>query len=182
MTVAASCQRPPSRADSAGAPNTPDTAARIVPVPSRAFDSATRVVSTSEPTPDIASGIVSITGTSFEKQLVLRSGDSSIYLSAGPSDSAALSRMGDIEVVVAGKRAGKKFQVERFMALSVGGSRVVDGVLRKDGDQLWLETGNDRVRLGNPPTALRSMIGARVWVGGSLDKGPNVYGVIVPAH
>jgi hypothetical protein len=89
--------------------------------------------------------------------------------------------MGDIEVLVTGKRAGKRFQVERFRALSVSGSPVVDGVLRSEGGQLMLETSNGRIRLGNPPDALRNMIAARVWIGGPLDKGPNVYGVIAPA-
>jgi len=37
-----------------------------------------------------------------------------------------------------------------------------------------------RIPLGNPPAALRNMIGARVWIGGPLDSGPNVYGLITP--
>jgi len=36
--------------------------------------------------------------------------------------------------------------------------------------------------LGNPPAGLRALIGARVWIGGSLNTGPNTYGVIVPAQ
>lgn len=131
--------------------------------------------------PDSLTGIVSITGTAFEQQLVLRSGNATIYLSAATSDSAALSRMGGIEVLVIGKRTPNLFRVEHFTALSVAGSPVVDGVLRNDGGQLLLETNHGRISLGNPPAALRSMIGARIWIGGSLDRGPNIYGVIIPA-
>ncbi len=131
--------------------------------------------------PDSATGIISITGTSFEKQLVLRSGNSAINLSAAPSDSAALSRMGDVEVLVTGKRSPRKFEVSHFTAIRVGNYPVVDGVLRNDGGRLVLETAKGRIPLGNPPSALRQMVAARIWIGGPLDKGPNVYGVIVPA-
>lgn len=132
-------------------------------------------------TPDSLTGIVSITGTGFEPRLVLRSGATTTRLTASSPDSAALSRMGGVEVLVVGKRTPSAFRVERFTALSVGGSPVTDGILRSDGDRLVLETSRGRIPLGNPPVALRSMIAARIWIGGPLDKGPNVYGVIVPA-
>jgi hypothetical protein len=35
-----------------------------------------------------------------------------------------------------------------------------------------------RVRLGNPPAALRDLVGARVWITGPTETGPNPYGVI----
>lgn len=136
--------------------------------------------SVAESAPDSLAGTVSVTGTSFEKRIVLRSGDSSVRLSATTSDSAALTRLGGVEVMVTGKRTADVLQVERFAALRVAGSPVVDGVLRNDGGRLMLETSGGNIPLGNPPDALRSMIGARVWIGGPLDVGPNVYGVIVP--
>ena len=132
--------------------------------------------------PDSLTGIVSVTGTAFEQHLVLRSGNSVTPLSAATPDSAALSRLGGVEVLVIGRRAPKLFRVERFTALNVAGSPVVDGFVRRDGDRLLLETTHGTIPLGNPPTALRSMIGARLWIGGPLDKGPNTYGVIVPAR
>jgi len=89
--------------------------------------------------------------------------------------------MGGVEVVVIGRRTPNHFQVERFTAVNVAGSPVVDGFLRKDGERLVLETTHGSIRLGNPPVALQGMIGARIWIGGPLDKGPNSYGVIVPA-
>ncbi len=136
--------------------------------------------SVADVSPDSLTGTVSVTGTSFEQQLVLRSGDSAVRLSVTAPDSAALSRMGGVEVMVVGKRTGNLLQVERFAAVRVAGAPVVDGVLRNDGGRLSLETHQGSVQLGNPPDALRGMIGARVWVGGPLDRGPNVYGVIVP--
>ena len=131
--------------------------------------------------PDSLAGIVSVTGTAFEQHLILRSGDRVTSLSAATSDSAALSRLGGVEVVVIGRRTSNHFQVERFTAVKVAGSPVVDGFIRNDGGRLVVETAHGSIPLGNPPTALRGMIGARIWIGGPLDTGPNPYGVIVPA-
>ena len=138
--------------------------------------------SAAENAPDSVTGTVSVTGTSFEQRLVLRTGDSAVRLSVAAPDSAALTRLSGVEVMVTGRRDGNLLEVERFVAVRVAGAQVVDGVLRNDGGRLSLETHQGTVQLGNPPDALRGMIGARVWVGGPLDRGPNVYGVITPAR
>jgi hypothetical protein len=129
---------------------------------------------------DSLTGIVSITGTSFERQLVLRSGTTATLLSAAAPDSAALSRLGGVEVLVVGRKSGNHFRVEHFTALSVAGSPVVDGIVRNYGDRVVVETTRGPLPLGNPPTGLRALSGARVWIGGPLNTGPNNYGVIVP--
>jgi hypothetical protein len=131
---------------------------------------------------DSLTGIVSITGTSFERQLVLRSGATATLLSATAPDSAALSRLGGVEVLVVGWKSGNHFRAEHFTALSVAGSPVVDGIVRISGDRVVVETTRGPVSLGNPPAGLRAMNGARVWIGGPLNTGPNNYGVIVPAQ
>lgn len=136
--------------------------------------------STVEAGADSLTGIVSITGTAFEQRIVLRSGEGVTYLSAAAPDSAALSRIGGLEVRVAGRRTPSFFRVEHFTALSVAGAPVTDGVLRNDGGRLVLETVRGRIPLGNPPAALSSLVDARVWIGGPLDRGPNSYGLIVP--
>src|ERR1700682_4904984 len=98
-------------------------------------------------------GIVSIVGTGFEHRIALRSGDRVVYLSAAASDSAALSRLGGLEVRVTGRRDPKVFRVEHFTALSVAAAPVSDGVLRSYGGTLVLETAHGRIPLGHPPTA-----------------------------
>lgn len=85
-----------------------------------------------------------------------------------------------VEVLVVGMRTPSAFRVERVRALSVAGSPVVDGVVKNVGGRLVLETANGPIPLGNPPPALQNMIGARVWISGPLDRGPNSYGVIAP--
>jgi hypothetical protein len=131
---------------------------------------------------DSLTGIVSITGTSFEQQLVLRSGTTATVLSAAARDSAALSRLGGVEVLVVGRRDGNHFRVEHLTALSVAGSPVVDGIVRIYSDRVVVETARGPLPLGNPPSGLRALNGARVWIGGPLNTGPNTYGVIVPAQ
>ena len=129
---------------------------------------------------DSLRGTVSITGTAFEQQIVLRSDKGVTTLAAAAADSLALSHLGGVEVLVIGKRTNDRFHVDHFTAVSVAGSPVVDGILRDDGGRLSLETAQGRMPLGNPPTALRNLIAARVWIGGPLDSGPNTFGVIVP--
>jgi hypothetical protein len=131
---------------------------------------------------DSLTGIVSITGTSFEQQLVLRSGTTATLLSAAALDSGALSRLGGVEVLVVGRKDGNRFRVEHLTSLSVAGSPVVDGIVRIYGDRVVVETARGPLPLGNPPSGLRALNGARVWIGGPLNTGPNTYGVIVPAQ
>ncbi|MDB4875791.1 MAG: hypothetical protein JWM41_2237 [Gemmatimonadetes bacterium] len=135
--------------------------------------------------PDSAQGVVSIVGTGFDQQLVLQGAAATrptrLRITT-EADSAALTRLGGVEVLVRGTRADDGFRVSTFTAVRVGASPVVDGVLRLDGDHVVLETSTGRTTLGNPPDALRRMIGARVWISGPLATGPNSYGIIVPAR
>jgi hypothetical protein len=131
---------------------------------------------------DSLTGIVSITGTSFQQQIVLRSGNTATALVAEAPDSAALSRLGGVEVLVVGRQDGNRFRVEHLTALSVAGSPVVDGIVKNYGDRLVLETARGPLPLGNPPSGLRALNGARVWIGGPLNTGPNTFGVIIPAR
>ena len=129
---------------------------------------------------DSASGIVAITGTAFEQRIVLRSVGGTEVLSAHSADSAALSRMGGVEVSVRGLRTDRAFYVRSFSAVRVAGAPVVDGILRSEADRLVLETTSGTIPLGNPPVQLTKLIGARVWIGGPLDVGPNSFGIIAP--
>jgi hypothetical protein len=128
---------------------------------------------------DSAVGVIAVTGTSFEERLMLRVDGEWIRLRPDAGDSAALTRLSGVEVLVRGQRLTSGLLVQSFSVLRVDGQRVFDGVIRQDGARLVLETATDRVALGNPPAILRGMIGARVWIGGPLETGPNTYGIIV---
>lgn len=143
-----------------------------------------RPSTTASPAPaaDSVQGVVSVTGTGFEQRIVLRSDGRSTTLATTSADSAALSRLGGLEIVVRGRTEGAVLRVVSFTVRRLNGSAVLDGVLRADGPRIVLETTDGRVTLGNPPAALRAMIGARVWIAGPPDTGPNSYGVIRPAR
>jgi len=132
--------------------------------------------------PSMLRGIISVTGTSFDQRIQLRTQDRSTRLWANPADSAALTRLGGMEVETRGWLDERGMRVASFTAWSVSGAPVVDGIVRVNGGNVSLETEKGLVALGNPPNELRTMPGARVWVSGSLEKGPNSYGVILPAR
>ena len=128
--------------------------------------------------PDSVVGVVSVTGTAFEQRIVLRSGDRVTLLAPTPSDSIALRGLGGLEVLVAGKRDHDAFRVARFTVVRLNGAAVAVGILKTDGARLVLDTKDGPLPLGNPPNALRGLVGARVWIAGPLDTGPNSFGVI----
>jgi hypothetical protein len=128
-----------------------------------------------------ARGIVSVAGTSFDQQLLLRTPTRSIRLSATAADSAALVRVAGAEVDAYGTGDERVLHVVSFVVISVDQRPVADGILVMRDNALALRTVAGVTRLGNPPDALRNMVGARVWISGPLSSGPNSYGVIVPA-
>ena len=131
---------------------------------------------------DTLRGIVSVTGSGFDEHIVLRAaGERVVMLTANSWDSTALVRLGGAEIVVRGREDARRFLVVAYTVRAVDGSPVADGTLRRDGDRLSLLTDGVSQPLGNPPVALRKMIGARVWISGALATGPNTYGLISPA-
>jgi len=160
----------PGAADSARPPATRPPAERTTPGAQRDASAAT------------LRGTVRVVGSSPLTRVSLRPADGSaaVVLSG---DTAALRRAAALEVEVRGRPGadGREFAVERFTVLAANGEPALDGIVRRDGEALALETAGGRVRLGNPPAELRDQVGARVWVGGDPATGPNPYGVLVPA-
>jgi hypothetical protein len=126
-------------------------------------------------------GAIAITGSAFDQQIILRVPRGSRRLAAtSAADSAALMRLSGVEIVARGRNESDQFMVSNFVARSVDGSPVVDGVLRIDAGRLLIETETGSQVVSNPPGALLSLVGARVWVSGRLDTRPSAFGVIVP--
>src|SRR5581483_3518618 len=79
------------------------------------------------PAESVVHGIVSVTGTPFEQQLMLSrsAGSGSLRLQASPADSAALVRVGGAEAAVRGDLEGQSLNVHGFTVTRVGNAPVV---------------------------------------------------------
>ncbi|MBC7788590.1 MAG: hypothetical protein H7Z74_01480 [Anaerolineae bacterium] len=138
---------------------------------------------------DTVSGTVKLLGAASSAQLTLIpvGGGGSIALTG--QSVAALERTNGAEIWVSGKMstgpgrplAARRMDVERFVVRSVDGAPVTDGVLVAQGDAIILVASDGkRHQLVTPPQALRSNVGARVWIAGPIDREPSSFGIIKP--
>ena len=113
-------------------------------------------------------------------RVTLRPADGAPSITLSGDEVALLRALNGIEVWVAGKREDpRRMTVSRFAVRAVGGLPAHDGTLLADGDALTLQAADGRrVRIHNPPPALRQHVGARVWLSGDLAKEPDSFGVI----
>lgn len=141
---------------------------------------------TSSPAPETLRGIVKTVGTARLSELVLQkiTADSArVPLRASATDAAALARVTGAVVALYGDfAAADTLTVSSFRVVEVDGQPVVDGVVRSENGRLSVcPSRSPCLPFGNPPNALRTLIGARIWIGGPPATGPNTFGVIVPA-
>jgi hypothetical protein len=130
---------------------------------------------------DSVSGTIAVTGTTFDEQIILRTstGVRTLVAQSG-ADSAALRRLSGVEIVARGRSDGRIFLMSNFLVTRAEGRPVTDGVLRQTNGRLVIATRTGTYELGNPPTALQALVGARVWLSGPLDSGPTSFGLITP--
>ena len=135
--------------------------------------------------PDALRGIVKTVGTARVSELVLQRttpDNALVSLRAAAPDAAALARVAGTVVAVRGEfRGADTLIVSSFRVVEVDGQQVIDGVVRQENAHLSVcPPSSACVALGNPPDALRTLVGARVWFGGPPATGPNTFGVIAP--
>lgn len=128
-------------------------------------------------------GTVALVGSEPHPQVVLRpEGEAEVRIMS--DDAAPISRVSGAEVLAFGSfdQPTRRLRLERFVVVSVDGVPAVDGTLREEGDRLVLVTPDGRrFAIGSPPSALRSHVGARVWVSGrDLGGEPEAFGLIDP--
>ncbi|WP_309673164.1 hypothetical protein [Gemmatimonas sp.] len=111
---------------------------------------------------DSVRGVVTIVGAEPARQVVLRVDGNNISLSG--MATTGLGRLAGTEVVVRGvKITPRDIVVSDYLVRSSDGVPAWDGTL-DDGGGLRLTDGSGRKRLPSVPSALRGMVGARVWV------------------
>lgn len=128
---------------------------------------------------DTLRGTLRVVGSEPATRFVLRParGDPVTLL----GERALLERLAGLEVMVAGEvEPSGRFRVARAAVRAADGVPAVDGVLARDGEGYALVTADGRrLAVGRLPEALRSRVGARVWLAGPLDR-PEAFGVITP--
>jgi hypothetical protein len=129
---------------------------------------------------DSIRGTIRVTGSSPFAVPTIRPREGGRALTLTGPDTAMLKRVAGLEVVVRGTPGTKgDYRVSSFVVRAANDAPATDGVVTRDGNALLLVTSEGgRVTLGNPPAELRDLVGARVWISGPLDTGPNTYGVI----
>ena len=129
---------------------------------------------------DTVRGIIRVVGNAADEQVIVRPNDGAAVTLLG-SQSAVLGRLSGVDVWISGKRDGaKRMTVDRFLVRSVDGVPAIDGTLiARDGGYAIVTTADHAEHpIVNPPAALRSHVGARVWVTGALETGAVTFGVI----
>ena len=134
---------------------------------------------------EAARGIVKVIGTSREHALVLQratSDSATVQLRAETDESAALERVAGTLIAVRGQFTNRDtLAVSGFRVVAVDGQTVMDGIVRETKTGLVVCPASEScVALGNPPVALRGLIGARIWISGPAATGPNTFGVVEP--
>lgn len=143
------------------------------------------------PAPDTARGIVQLTGSfpGASLQLVPGPGQRGEAFALAGADTALLRALAGLEVMVEGVRGAgvpiplrPSFLVRAFLVRAADGIEAFDGVLARDGDAFVLLT-RDGARHPLPfvPPALRTHVGARIYLAGPLTAAPSAYGVIAAA-
>jgi hypothetical protein len=127
-------------------------------------------------------GTITVVGNAPVTQVQLRAAGGGNRTLTGP-ELPSLRRIAGLEVALSGALSSDgELMVREFTVLSADGQPALDGVLEQEGNTLYLRTASGRVSLGNPPADFHNLVGARVWLTGSSERGPNAFGIITPAR
>ena len=143
---------------------------------------------------DTARGIVRRVGADPLSRLTLfptAVSDSDPLALSGAMQSGLAAAEG-LEVMITGTRTAERamdvapggfivFDVRRFVVRAVDGVQAHDGILRRLGGRMYLETSpGTRRPIVHLPNALQDQVGARIFLVGSLERAPIAFGVLRP--
>ncbi len=140
-------------------------------------------------TVDTVRGTISFVGSEPGIEVVITPAKSEPYAVIG-GQVARLKALGKVEVMLAGRVTRlrsmtaspmglKVFEADKFVVRAADGVPVYDGVIAREGDKfLLISASGRRWPVDHLPPTLRTLVGARVFLAGPLDKDPVSYGVI----
>ena len=133
------------------------------------------------PGADTLRGVVRVVGADIDARPVLRPNGGGPQVALLGVQAATLTRLSGTDVWISGKRNGTRgIDVAHFLVRSVSGVPAIDGTLiARDGGFAIVTTADHAEHpIVDPPAALRSHVGARVWITGPLETGAVTFGVI----
>lgn len=130
---------------------------------------------------DSVRGIVSVVGTSFDKHVMVAERGTQRRVEIVGTLSSLVGHVAGAEVSVAGAMTGTQLDASRFLVRSVDGQPAIDGMLKTEGNSLFIvTTQGTRTRIAAPPPPLVGHDGARVWITGDPGKAVSSFGFIDP--
>lgn len=140
---------------------------------------------------DTVRGVVSVFGNAPVTSVLLSFGaDTAPLALVGEPSVRKLRAIAGVEVMVTGRRTMEidraasprgavVFRVERFVVRAVDGIPAEDGELVSSSGGFALRRADGKeLKISALPPALRTRVGARIYLAGPLDRGPAAYGVI----
>ena len=162
----------------AGPPAVPTT---LTPAETAAAPRAPSASPSPAPSVDSIRGTVSVTGTSFEKHVMIVERATQRRVEVTGALATMIGRVAGTEIMALGQRSGARLAASRFAVRVVDGQPAIDGTLRSENGNLFIVTADgSRTRIVAPPPPLAARDGARVWITGDPARSIASFGFIDP--
>ena len=142
-------------------------------------------------TRDSVRGVLTVVGAEPLTALLLAPVGGGAAVAIEGSQAAVMRGLSRLEVTAMGRMTSRRspaspmssvFEADTFVVRAADRVEAHDGLLARDGDRFLLLSGESRIAAAFLPVALRSRLGARVYLVGPLDRPPVAYGVIQASH
>ena len=130
---------------------------------------------------DSVRGTVSVTGTSFEKHVMIAERGTQRRIEITGALASMIGHVAGTDIVAAGQLSGTRLVASRFVVRTVDGQAAIDGVLRTENGALLIVTADGRrTKIAAPPPPFLGRDGARVWITGDPARSVSSFGFIDP--
>ena len=130
---------------------------------------------------DSVRGTVSVTGTSFEKHVMIAERGTQRRVEITGRLASMIGHVAGTDIVASGRMSGTRLEATRFVVRTVDGQPAIDGTLRTENGALMIVTADgSRTKIAAPPPPLVGREGARVWITGDPARSVASFGFIDP--
>jgi hypothetical protein len=133
------------------------------------------------PAVDSIRGTVSVTGTSFEKHVMIAERGTQRRVEVTGPLATMIGRVAGTEIMALGQRSGTRLEASGFAVRVVDGQPAIDGTLQSENGNLFIVTADGaREKIVAPPPPFAGREGARVWITGDPARSIASFGFIDP--